>query len=215
MKGNFQKQCEALQSSANITVAVWRWRRRDNKVKPTWHATTELWPRPCPRSPVSAAGNDQRIEARDDAIETTQGWCCPVDVLSHSPSSHELTVGDSGVWCWMGAVARDIKAMQTAYLIVEPVLRAFQRPQKSAADQKDNRAKLLCTYIDYWLVPVASDIVLIGCLTPEFCVCYIFLQCSGGKWRRVSISDHVWRRGGSTDVLQWRREALIRAHEDG
>ena len=131
MKGNFQTQCENLQSSANIAVAVWRWRRRDNKVKPTWHATTELWPRPCPRSPVSAAGNDQRIEVCDDAIETTQGWCYQVDVLSHSPSSHELTVGDSGVWCWMGAVARDIKAMPTAYLIIEPVLRACQRDHRN------------------------------------------------------------------------------------
>ena len=28
-------------------------------------------------------------------------------------------------------------------------------------------------------------------------------------WREVEkscISDHVWRRGGSTDVLQWRRD---------
>ena len=46
-------------------------------------------------------------------------------------------------------MAGDIKAMPTAYLIVEPVLRACQRSQKSAADQKDIRAKLLCTYIDY------------------------------------------------------------------
>ena len=45
----------------------------------------------------------------------------------------------------------------------------------------------VCTYIDYWLVPVASGIVFIDlCLTPEFLVWdNFFLQCSGGKWRRV------------------------------
>ena len=102
---------------------------------------------------------------------------------------------------------RDIKAMPTAYLIVEPVPLACQRGDRyrrliKRTYGRNCYARTLIT--DWWRLPL-----VLFSLPYRWHQNYfgdIFCKDLKGSGEELVFRITSWRRAGSSDVLQWRRD---------